>query len=189
MSWTNLVPLGLLSWVSSPWDAHIQNTCESSSSDLKKVFCDSSGNFICKIDENLKFCPFFALFWVQKGPEIMARVAYSLHTSQSCSNVLKNNFHVNPVATFYKLDKKLDFWPIFAWFRANKANLRDLIAVTRLVLLLKFDPNHRFFNSCDLEVWWMTSKNYRAHLLYYIKLCGSFQIHWWIQTEVTVRKR
>ena len=34
----------------------------------------------------------------------------------------------------------------------------------------------------------MTSKNNRA-LLYYVKLCASFQIHWWIQTGVTVQKR
>ena len=31
-------------------------------------------------------------------------------------------------------------------------------------------------------------ENNRAHLPYYIKLCASFQIHRWIQTEVTVRK-
>ena len=71
----------------------------------------------------------------------------------------------------------------------NKANLRDLIAATGLVILLKFDPNHRFFSPCDLEIWWMTSKNFRAHFLYYIKLCASFQSHGWIQTGVTVRKR
>ena len=71
----------------------------------------------------------------------------------------------------------------------NKANLRDLIAATGLVILLKFDPNHRFFVPCDLEIWWMTLENNRAPLLYYIKLCLSFQIHWWIETEVTVRKR
>ena len=35
----------------------------------------------------------------------------------------------------------------------------------------------------------MTPKNNRAPLLYNIKLCASFQFHWWIQTEVTVRKR
>ena len=34
----------------------------------------------------------------------------------------------------------------------------------------------------------MTSKNNRTPLLYYIKLCASFQFHRWIQTEVTVRK-
>ena len=31
-------------------------------------------------------------------------------------------------------------------------------------------------------------KNNRARLLYYIKLCASFQIHQWIQTGVTVRE-
>ena len=72
---------------------------------------------------------------------------------------------------------------------ANKANLRDLIAAPGLIILLKFDPNHRFFSPRDLEIWCMTSKNNRAPLLYYIKLCVSFQIHRWIQTEVTVRKR
>ena len=35
----------------------------------------------------------------------------------------------------------------------------------------------------------MTPTNNRAPLLYYIKLCASFQIHQWIQTGVTVRKR
>ena len=34
----------------------------------------------------------------------------------------------------------------------------------------------------------MTLKNNRAPLLYYIKLCASFQIHRWIQTWVTVWK-
>ena len=32
------------------------------------------------------------------------------------------------------------------------------------------------------------SKNNRAHLLYYTKLCASLQIHQWIQTGATVRK-
>ena len=72
---------------------------------------------------------------------------------------------------------------------SNKANLRDLIAATGLVILLKFDPNHRFFVPCDLEIWWMALENNRAPLLYYIKLCASFQIHRWIQIGITVRKR
>ena len=75
------------------------------------------------------------------------------------------------------------------WAKTNKANLRDLIAATGLVILLKFDPNHRFFSPCHLEIWWMTLENDRAPLLYYIKLCASFQIHRWIETEVTVQKR
>ena len=47
---------------------------------------------------------------------------------------------------------------------------------------LKLDSNRQFFRPCDREIWWMTSKNNRALLLYYVKLCASFQIHWWIQT-------
>ena len=71
----------------------------------------------------------------------------------------------------------------------NKANLRDLIAATGLVILLKLDLNRRFFSPCDLEIWWMTQKNNRAPLLCYFKLFASFRSHWWMQTGVTVRKR
>ena len=74
----------------------------------------------------------------------------------------------------------------------NKANLRDLIAATGLVILLKLDLYRRFFSQCDLEIWWMTPKNNRApllHVLCYFKLFASFHSHWWIQTGVTVRKR
>ena len=54
---------------------------------------------------------------------------------------------------------------------------------------LKLDSNRRFFSLCRREIWWMTSKNNRALLVYYIKLCASFQIHRWGQTWLTVRKR
>ena len=70
----------------------------------------------------------------------------------------------------------------------NKANLRDLIATTGLVILFKLDSNW-FFSPCDLEIRWMTSKNYRAPLLHYINLCASSQTPRWIQTGATVRKR
>ena len=54
---------------------------------------------------------------------------------------------------------------------------------------LKLDSNLQFFHPCDREIWWMTSKNNRAPLLCYFKLCASFRSHWWIRTGVTVRKR
>ena len=54
---------------------------------------------------------------------------------------------------------------------------------------LKLDSNRQFFRPCDREIWWMTSKNNRALLLYYVKHYASFTIHWWIQTEFTVQKR
>ena len=74
---------------------------------------------------------------------------------------------------------------IFELFMRNKANLRDLIAATGLVILLKLDWNCQFFSLCDLEIWWMTSKNYRAPLLHYIKLWVSSHTPPWIQTGVT----
>ena len=71
----------------------------------------------------------------------------------------------------------------------NKANLRDFIAATSLVILLKLDSNRWFFSPCDLEIWWVTSKIYRAPLLHYIKLCASSQTPRLIQAGTTVRKR
>ena len=37
-----------------------------------------------------------------------------------------------------------------------------------------------YFVPLDLEIWWMTLKNNRAPLLYYIMRCASFQTHVWI---------
>ena len=76
---------------------------------------------------------------------------------------------------------------IYNFSFTNKANLRDLIAATSLVFLLKI-VNHQFFSLCDLEIWWMTSKNNRAPFLYYFKFFASFQSHLWILTGITVRK-
>ena len=41
----------------------------------------------------------------------------------------------------------------------------------------------------DLEIGWTTPKNNKARLLCNIKFSVSFDIHQWIQTGVTVRKR
>ena len=48
----------------------------------------------------------------------------------------------------------------------------------------QFGSKLAIFVLCDLEIWWMTLENNRAPLLYYIKLCASFQSHGWIQTGV-----
>ena len=62
------------------------------------------------------------------------------------------------------------------------ANLRDLIAATGLVILLKLDSNRWFFSPCDLEIWWMTSKII-GHLFYitssfvhHLKPLGEFKL-------------
>ena len=56
---------------------------------------------------------------------------------------------------------------------SHKANLRDLIGGTSLVIFLKLDSNPRFFGLCELEIWWMTLKNNGAPLLYYTNLYAS----------------
>ena len=77
----------------------------------------------------------------------------------------------------------------YRWKTINKAILRDLIAATGLVNLLKLVSNRRFFSPCDLQIWWMTPKNNRAPLLCYFEHFASFRGHWWIQNGTTVRKR
>ena len=74
---------------------------------------------------------------------------------------------------------------VYCGAHVNKANLRDLIAATGLLILLKLDSNRRFFSLCGLEIWWMTSKNVRAPLLHYIKISKWGR---WIQNGVTVWK-
>ena len=96
------------------------------------------------------------------------------------STVLTSRRPTNHTILIYK---KLE------WNRFNKANLRDLIAATGLVILLKLDSNRRFFSPCDLEIWWMTPQKKHRTLLCYFKLSASFRSHWWIQTGVTVWKR
>ena len=49
--------------------------------------------------------------------------------------------------------------------------------------------NRRFFEPCDLEIWWMTLENNRAPLLSIIKLYASFHHHMWVKIGVIVRKR
>ena len=79
--------------------------------------------------------------------------------------------------------------PIYQYsFDTNKKNLRDLIAATRLVLLLKLDSNRRFFDAYDLQIYWMISQYNRAPVLCNANLCASVQSHLWIQNWVVVRK-
>ena len=118
-------------------------------------------------------------------------------------DVRSNKFPMwNQVLSFVKFDSSGHWplnWPSRRVWRLNKANLRDLIAATGLVILLKLGSIRRFFSPYDLEIWWMTPKYNRASLLCYFnhfasfcshwcyfKLCASFHSHWWIQTGVTI---
>ena len=46
--------------------------------------------------------------------------------------------------------------------------------------------NWQFFVPCDLKIWQMSLEKNRAPFLHYVKLCASFQSHWWIQNSVKI---
>ena len=60
--------------------------------------------------------------------------------------------------SLHAFSRKFPETPNLTRLTKNKANLRDLIAATGLVISLKLDSNRRFFSLCDLEIWWMTQK-------------------------------
>ena len=53
----------------------------------------------------------------------------------------------------------------------------------------RFGFKSAIFSQCDLGIWQVILKNYRAPLQYYIKRCATFKSHGWIQTGVAARKR
>ena len=79
----------------------------------------------------------------------------------------------------------LSCFKLWASFHSHQW-IQTRVIVRKRPIRVKIDV---FLVPCDLEIWQMTLENNRAHLLYYIKLCASFQSHQWIQTRVTVRKR
>ena len=48
--------------------------------------------------------------------------------------------------------KYMSFSAYQKYGKNNKANLRDLIAATGLVIILKLDSNFQIFSPCDLEI-------------------------------------
>ena len=98
---------------------------------------------------------------------------------------------------FSRVTLKFDRWPsktIGHLFYATSSFVYHFVVIGEFKLELQSGkPNlgqiWRFLEPCDLEIWWMTSKNNRAPFLCYFKLCASFLSHWWIQTGVTVLKR
>ena len=140
-----------------------------------EILCDRRESMLNRSSLSLWFYSEIKCTWKWNMTDVISKSCY--HTWGLNTMRLRQNGRHFTDDTF-----KCFFWN-------NKANLRDLIAATGLVILLKLDLNRRFFSPCDLDIWWMTPNNNRAPLLCYFKLFASFRNHWWIQTEVTVRKR
>ena len=127
----------------------------------------------------------FAISWIQcPHIEINNNNCVNFNTSRSqCVSLTENVLHKNYIIK--PNDSQVGFVESFC-MKINKANLRELIDVTSLVIFFKLYSNHWLFSPHDLEIWWMTSKNNRAPRLGYIHLCALFQSHQWIQTGVTI---
>ena len=76
---------------------------------------------------------------------------------------------------------------LFVLFQTNKANLRDLIAATGLVILLKLDSNHRFFacvtSKFDGWPWKMTRQVFynTSSFVYHFRSISEFKLE--LQSE------
>ena len=89
--------------------------------------------------------------------------------------VRKRSIRVKIADFLSRVTSKIDEWP---W-----KTIGHLFYTTSFVHHFKsigdvnLGQNWQFFVPCDLEIWWMTLKNNRASLPYYIKLCAAFQSH------------
>ena len=128
----------------------------------------------------LKLCASFGTHWrIQTGVTVRKRLIWVEFDD------LQN-----------RVTLKFDVWPrktIGHLFYATSSSVHHFVAIGEFKLGLQsgnaqFGSNSWFSELCDLEIWHMTSKNNRAPLLCYFKLCASFHSYWWIQTWVTVRK-
>ena len=111
--------------------------------------------------------------------------------------VRKFSIRVKIVDFLSRVTFKFDSWP---WKTTKhipfttSTYVRHFVAINELKLELQsknaqFGSKLIFFVPCDLQIWQMTLKNFRAPLLCQIKLCTSFHCHMWIQTGVTIWKR
>ena len=89
---------------------------------------------------------------------------------------------------FFNTLKMKEMTFLIAFSLMKKANLRDLIAATGLVILLKLNTNCSFFSLCDFQIWQMTLINNQEFLPCSQKLCVSFHSHLWIQIPVVIWK-
>ena len=116
---------------------------------------------------------------------------------QTGFTVQKRSIRVEIGDMLSRVTLKFDGWPwktIGHLFYAISSFVQHFVAIGEFKLELQSGnaqsgSNSTIFEPCDLEIWRMTLKNKRAHLLCYFKLCAAFRTHWWIQTLVTVRKR
>ena len=123
---------------------------------------------------HIQLCPSFqSHWWIQTGVTVQKRsIQVKIWDFLSCVTFKKNKtsllYHVKFCASFQS-----HRW-IQTWVTIRKRSIGVKI--------------ENFLVPGELEIWRMTSKNNRALLLCYFKLCAPFHSHCCIQTGVTVWK-
>ena len=117
----------------------------------------------------VKLCvSFYSHHWIQTGVTVRKRPIW-----------VKIGDFLSPVAL------KFDKWPwktIGHLFNTTLSFVHHFKAIGEFELELQsgnaqFGSKSVIFVPCDLAIWWMTLKNNKAPLLYYVKHCASFQSH------------
>ena len=109
------------------------------------------------------------------GHHVLHTCSFHMHSHHACHILSVNH-------CWFNLSMKWVADVPGCWQKNNKANLRDLIVATGLIILLKLDSNSQFSSPCDLEVWSMTSKNNTAPLyttssfVHHFKSIGEFKL-------------
>ena len=147
------------------------------------IACSTFAYMTCMIKVTIKysvFCILYSVFqihwWIQTGV-----------TVRKCSIRVKIGDFLS------RVNLKFDGWPwkiIGHLFYTTLSFVRHFKAIGIFKLELQ-SGNAQFgskltifFVPGDFENWRMTLKNNRAPLIYYVKLCASFLIHWRVKLEL-----
>ena len=125
-------------------------------------------------------------------------VSFQIHQEIQTEDTVQNRpIWVKIDDFFSRVTFEFDVWPwktIGHLFYSTSSFVHHFVAIGEFKLELQSGKPHlgdiwQFLEPCDLEIWRMTLKNTRAHLLCYFKLCALFRSHQWFQTGDTVWKR
>ena len=137
---------------------------------------------------NIKVCASFHYhIWIQTGVTDRKWLSWALTSVTLTFDLWPWPFAWTSLLPLVTIPE--NFMMIRWWEHSQQGKSEGFDSCDRPSNLTQIGFNRPFFSPCDLEIWWMTSKNYWAPLLHYIKLCESFQRNRWIKTGVTVRKR
>ena len=120
--------------------------------------CCLIGNNFFQVSQDLQIYRFSNIMVIHNAKADMATF---LTSPCECITLNHKIWKITKIFAMHKSNIWSDSWDLifknFQNLTLNKANLRDLIALTDLVILLKLDSNCQFFIPWPW-IWWMTLK-------------------------------